>query len=441
MNKSLNADFTRGQPPFRRGLCIAVTAVLLGTVGAVFIHFRHGSSEPMNPRTEGKGQRAEAGGQRSEVRYQKSEVRGQAKAAAYHTEAANQPAVRLTALPASLPEPTPQTRQLVNRLSLLDQTGSPVTAEQATEWKRDFQQLVQHGRDAVPAITEFLKQNKDVSFDTSISDAMGYASVRRGMIDALAQIGGSEAVLGTLQILQTTADPHEIALLARNLDKMAPEEHRQEALQAAREALAMAAESKLEGTDVAPLFEVLHRYGDASVVPDLEQGTKQWNYYGAIALAQLPDGAGIPALIQIAQNNAGAKGNALEMLTQLASQYPDARAALLEMVRANKIASNLWPYLTPLLAGDQYHYQDTPSENSLPSGKRTASTAAYVVFGNQHFYTAPDLARLTPEDINQRMALIDEIQSASSDPSAASALQRARELLNSRMPQTVAASQ
>jgi len=221
---------------------------------------------------------------------------------------------------------------------------------------------------------------------------------------------------------------------------LAPDVYRQEAIRAARETLAMAAESKLEGSDVAPLFEVLHKFGNADVVPDLEQDSKQWNYYSTMALAQLPDGAGIPALIQIAGSDAGAKGNALEMLTQLSSQYPDARAALLDMAQANKIPPNMWPYFTPLLAGDQYHYQDTPSESSTSTAKLKASTSAYVVFGNQHFYTAPDLSSLTTEDINQRMLLIDEIQSVTTDPAATKALQQARDLLAKRTAQTVAIS-
>ncbi len=375
--------------------------------------------------------------QRPEVKRQP-----QATAAANIPKTSDPPKVSSGAVPlAGLPEPTPQTRQLVSSLSLLDQAGQPMTAEQAAEWKQNFQQLLQQGRDAVPAITEFLKQNKDVNFDVSISRTLGCASVRGGMIDALAQIGGAEAIEGTLQTLHTTADPHEIALLAQNLEKMAPGEYRQEALQAAREALAMAAENKLEGTDVAPLFEVLHKYGDASVVADLEQGTKQWNYYGTMGLAQLPDGAGIPALVQIAQSNASAKGNAIEMITQMSARYPDARAALLDMARASKIQPNLWPYLTPLLAGDEYHYQDSALDSSLPAGKQTASSSAYVVFGNQHFYTAPDPARLTTEDINQRMALIDEIQSITTDPAVLLALQRARDLLNRRTPSSVAVSQ
>ena len=434
-------------PPVRPWLRLAVIVILLASLAGVVVYVKLRNVESGGQEYEVNGKEPDVRSQIFHESDQRSAVSSQTSGIASAASPANSPQTAgepvgalVSGSPAALPQPTAQTRQLVSSLSLMDQAGRPMTAEEVTAWKHNLEQLVQQGATAVPAIVEFLKQNKDVDFDPDFSQASGYGSVRKAMFDALSQIGGQDAVSGTLQILQSTADPREIALLAQNLEKLAPEVYRQEAIRAAREALAMAADHKLEGSDVAPLFEVLHKFGDVNVVPDLEQGSKQWNYYSTMALAQLSDGAGIPALIQIAQNDASAKGNALEMLTQLSSQYPDARAALVDMVRANKIASNFWPYLTPLLAGDQYHYQDTPSESSLPTGKRTVSSSAYVVFGNQHFYTAPDLGSLTTEDINQRMLLIDEIQSVTTDPAASKALQQARDLLTKRTPQTVAVS-
>ena len=341
---------------------------------------------------------------------------------------------------ALLGEPTPYTRLLVNNLCRLDQPSVPKTPEQVAEWKEHLQALVQQGRDAVPAIVEFLQQNKDLDFDPSTSETIEYASARKAMFDALLQIGGPEGVSGMLQTLQTTADPREIAVLAQNLEKLAPGLHRQEAIEASRDALAMAALGKLEGADVAPLFEVLRSYGDTSVVTDLMQAAGQWNYYSAIALAQLPDGAGIPTLIEMAQGTSGGRLNALEMLAQVSSQYPEARAALVEQARANRISANMWPYLTPLLAGDLYHYQDSAFDSLVAAPGTPRSKAAHVVFGNQHFYTAPATDVLTTEEINQRLALIKELESVASDPAALKALEQSGELLRSRHPQTLAAS-
>src|SRR6266566_4436859 len=332
----------------------------------------------------------------------------EAAAARAMSSGSGNPPGRATA--ALLGQPTAYTRLLVNSLCRLDQPSVPKTQEQAAEWKEHLQALVQQGRDAVPAIVEFLKQNKDLDFDPSTSETIGYASARKAMFDAMLQIGGPEGVSGMLQTLQTTADPREIALLAQDLEKLEPEQHRQEAIKAAREALAMAAGGKLEEADVAPLFEVLHKYGDTSVVSELMQTAQQWNYYSAIALAKVPDGGGVPALIDMAQGSSIGRLSALQMLAQVSMTYPEARQALIDQAGADKISPNVWPYLTPLLAGDEYHYQASAFDAAPREGER-GGNSAHVLFGNQHFFMAPEVATLTTEEINRRMAFIDELQS------------------------------
>jgi len=154
-------------------------------------------------------------------------------------------------------------------------------------------------------------------------------------------------------------------------------------------------------------------------------------------LAQLPDGAGIPSLIQLAQGTTPAKGNALEMLAQASPLYPEARAAFLDLARANKISPNLWPYLIPLLAGGAYHYQDSAFDVSLTTGNRSSRDSAHVLFGNQHFYTAPDLGSLGAAQIDQRMALINDLRLVTADPTALDALQKSQDQLTKRAPKTV----
>src|SRR5206468_442210 len=149
--------------------------------------------------------------------------------------------------PAALPEPTAETRQLVNALF---QPGMALTQEQTTQWKQSLGQLLQQGAAAVPAMREFLARNVDLDFGLEGSQVLGYSSVRTAMFDALQQIGGPEALSLMLETLQSTSDPREIALLARSLEGQAPEQYRHEAINAARGALAMAAEGKLEGRDV-----------------------------------------------------------------------------------------------------------------------------------------------------------------------------------------------
>src|SRR5262245_66421064 len=120
------------------------------------------------------------------------------------------------------------------------------------------------------------------------------------MIYDMRQLRGN-VVLGLLDdTLRITADPGEVAMLARHLEELAPGQYRDEALNATRETLAQVAEGKSK-TDVGPLFQVLQTYGDSSVVADLQKAMPNWQHYALMTLAGLPDGQGIPALLQQAQ--------------------------------------------------------------------------------------------------------------------------------------------
>src|SRR5947199_2860389 len=78
-------------------------------------------------------------------------------AATVENEAA--PAAVGLATVASLPEPTPYSRQLVGALCRLDQSSIPQNPEQVAEWKENLQQLIAQGPNAVAAIREFLQKN------------------------------------------------------------------------------------------------------------------------------------------------------------------------------------------------------------------------------------------------------------------------------------------
>jgi hypothetical protein len=246
------------------------------------------------------------------------------------------------------------------------------------------------------------------------------------------------------QTLQTTSDPREIGLLSQYLEKQAPEQYRQETIMAAREALAMAVDGKLEGRDVAPLFEVLQKFGGSAAVSDLEQATSPWKYYATLALAQLPDGAGIPALIQMAREpEAGAKGTlvvALEMLAQVAPQFPEARTALIEQTRQNKIPPNLWPYVAASLAGDIYQYRDSVFGNTSGTQPAHELKTIHITVGNQNLYSAASPDNSDPARITQQVSLIDELLAATSDPNAANLLQQSRDSLQKRLLRAAAIS-
>src|SRR5919108_2260148 len=205
-------------------------------------------------------------------------------------------------------EPTLLTRQLISSLSQIDLSRG-IAVEQAAAWRETIQQLVQQGSAGVAAIREFLELNQDISF-TGVQGGewLGHPSLRRALFNALQQIGGEEALAVSLQVLQTTGAPSEIALLARYVEQQAPGQYRPEIFKATRETLAMAAAGQLNEGDVGPLFQVFQTYGDAGIVPDLEVALTQWRYYATMTLAEMQSGEGIPALIGLAQDTSANDG-------------------------------------------------------------------------------------------------------------------------------------
>ncbi|HXJ55083.1 MAG TPA: hypothetical protein VNU68_00315 [Verrucomicrobiae bacterium] len=340
---------------------------------------------------------------------------------------------------AARPVASAETRQMVEALMQLTPGGAPLSAEQAAAWKHSLQALVQQGAAGVPAIRDFLALSKDLSLGSVNAQMLGYDTVRGALFDALRQIGGPEGTQASLEALNGTGDPREVLALARNLESMAPGEHRGEMLDSARQVLGMASRGELAGYDVGPLFEVFQKYGGAEALADLEQAWGQWRYYGAIGLANLPEGAGIPSLIKMATGPGGDRGQALEMLAQVSLQYPEARAVLLDQIRGGKVAPNQWPYLGSVLGGDHYQLPDAlwyAAQNGAPIDRQKT---AHIEWGNQNFYQGPIPGGSSPDQVSQQLALVEEIAAIASDPAAAQALQNARAVLNRRLTSLIAA--
>ncbi|MEO8427324.1 MAG: hypothetical protein ABI651_09460 [Verrucomicrobiota bacterium] len=342
------------------------------------------------------------------------------------------------AAPVNIPVSAAYAQQLITQISQVDVSRGVLTKEQADQLKQTFKQLTEQGAAGVPAIRQFLENNQDLSFGEASAKSVGYSSLRAGLLDALRQIGGPEAVAVSQQVLQTTADPTEIALLARNLEEAAPGQHRQEVLSAAREALAQLSEAKQNSPEVAPLFQVLQTYGDSSVLADLENSLSKWGYYSTMVLAGMPSGEGIPTLIRIAQERGVSVSLrnefALQMLAQVSAQYPDASAVLVEQARLNQIPETAWTKIATGLAGDQYQFSKNLSDNSLPLDNVSNLKTYHVQAGNQNFYSTPVTVNGSEEQINQRRALIDQLLAVNSNPAAVQALQNARAALAGKKP-------
>ena len=326
---------------------------------------------------------------------------------------------------------SPAPQGLVARLSGMGMSDVSLTPEVVDHWHRGFQQLVQQGPAALPAIRDYLMAFTDVSFGPEGLQKLGHGSARTALIAALAQIGGPEAMALTLEMMRLTAEPPEIALLAANLERLAPDQPhwRGEATQAARESLTLAAGKPTTEQDVAPLFEVLNRYGGASTVPDLEQASGNWNYYAAMTLAQLPDGAGVPSLVHMAQEQKGIIP--FQMLAQLATENVEARTALLELAGANTIPASAWPHLQPVLQGQRFHFADSVFDESGDTASTDGMNMVHIAKGNQNYYLATDASRLSKKHLDQQTALVDDLVAVVEDPAATQALEGARAALTS----------
>lgn len=361
-----------------------------------------------------------------------SPVRGAAPAAP-----APLPKPEFTPAPApTLPEPSLQSRQLVAGLAQMQSPDGRWTSEQVVQWKENLQLLTQQGSAGVSAIREFLQKNQDLNFGPGGWDVLGYPSVRAAMVDALRQIGGPEAIGVSLETLQTTADPREVALLAKGIEAQAPEAYRAEILAAARDSLALAGKGQLEGRDMGPLFEVFEKYGGLDAVADLEQAANQWKYYATAALAQLPDGAGVPSLVRMVSESSSPNIPALEALASLSVRNAEAREALLTQVAANRISPSVWPYLSQALTGDETQVADSVFDRVLSRSTGQGLKTTHIKYGNQNFYHMPTIDTLTPDQLNQQVTLVDEfLKAAGSNPAAIQALQQTRSVLTRRLGQ------
>ena len=348
-----------------------------------------------------------------------------------------QPASRATVAPATpRPEPTPQTRALVSSLSQLNFAGGPVTPEQVEKWRQAFKDLVQQGAAAVPAIREFLEKNLEVDYPGGNGgNPLGHASLRSALIDALQQIGGPEATEAMLQTLQSTTLPTEIALLAKYLDQQSPEQYRSQAMAAAREVMAMAAQGQLPKWDMGPLFQMYQSFGGATSATELESQLSQWKYYANMGLAGLPDGQGVPYLIRQLQEapEPGKSDFPAQMLAQMAGQSPEAGAALLEQAALGTIPDSVWRKIAAGLAGEQFQIGMPSPGSGAPTAVGVGGIKTYhIEAGNQNFSSLR--AVLTPEQVAQRRQLIDQLLAVTKSPAAIQALQSAQASLSATTP-------
>jgi len=328
--------------------------------------------------------------------------------------------------------------QLVTNLAAIDLAHGPLYPEQAAAWKQTLKLLVAKGQTAIPAIRDFLGRNQDVYFDApGAAELMGVPSLRLALLGALEEIGGPEAIASAQLTLQATADPAELVVLAKFLDRAEPGKHRAEFARAAKESLALAAAGSLDGRDVAPLYEMLRTFGGAAEPAELERYANTWFDYTPITLAQWPDGAGLPVLIKLAQNAGGSISLGVDvyqrMVAELAVNSPAAAEALVELARENKIEMAAWPAISRALGGQTLHCAKSYLTPPSPLVSRPDTRLYHVAYGNQNFVEAMPPEETSAQALGDRIRLIDRVLAATTHPPAMEALISARAALSAQM--------
>ena len=335
--------------------------------------------------------------------------------------------------PASIP-PAPaddrSPKELVASLTRID-GKNPLMPDQAQAWKQALQQLIKQGPAAVPDIQQFLAQNQDTNY-ASLSGAgqLGFPSLRAGLIDALGQIGGTEATAAMLQILQSSTIPSDVGELAKAMGQPATGQYQQEFLAAVRMQLFLAQEPQsIQDTDVGPLFQVLaaEAANGAQVTQDIQQYGSAWSFYSAITLANLPDGAGLPALMQMAQTPGGGQVVAVDCLAQMALANPQALAVLLNMAQSGSATDFMLATVVPFLAGRQFVLPS--SADPIPPGAQIQTV--HMNAGNQNFLS---FEASNPTLVNQQMDVINQLLQAipAADNDTLQALQQQKNRLSSK---------
>jgi hypothetical protein len=182
--------------------------------------------------------------------------------------------------------------ELLQRLVRLNpDTGDDTRNRTLRQVVHHLQLLADCGAEALPPIRQFLKANQDLDYSQDLLNAAGERvgrtgqaswnarnpartdflvppSLRLGLIDVVAQIGGDEAMGILAETLDTTGRGVEVAHIARILQADAPGRYREASLKAAKDLLsnpvAAGSPNRIDENARAYLYQVLALHQDTS---------------------------------------------------------------------------------------------------------------------------------------------------------------------------------
>ena len=335
------------------------------------------------------------------------------------------------------------------------------------EIEQAFMDLAQYGPQAVSAIRTLLNPEDDRQL-AALSNRYGVdvRGARLRLIEALDHIGGAEAMDAMVELLHSSVYPSELALVAKSLNTHAPGVYREDILIASEATLSVALanfqQARQAINDMTSLLPIYATQGDAHSAAELEAALARLPAFAPVALAGLPEGAGIDSLIRFVNDTAvpdRRKNFPVQILAQASRGYPEAAAALVALAEAGQLTDPAWAALTMALGGTEtvvrtsipmpsaasrtnepasgFEGNITGSVNApplpvqllyQPNVRTTQSSVAptslaYLDYNSKAPQSWPDA------DIDRQLALIDRLLATKPAPRVAAGLQKAQQSL------------
>ena len=259
--------------------------------------------------------------------------------------------------------------------------------------------LRRQGADAFEPIRDFL-------LDRELS-GKAPPELRQALLDVLLDLGVPEVEALAVELLAERLGAVEVWQLGQYLERVRPGSY--------SDAIRTAAERALIDSEAAiflpaEFFQFLAELGNDQTALLLAALPMHLQAYGSLALAEIPDGSGIPLLAQDAREfQAGrdtAQGRlALELLAQQAPRFPEAASALLELAQQGVIPQDLWPSVLDLVAGSWVLTLTEPAAGDL-----VGSHTYYHPEGDQVIYRVAPVPGMDDGLESERLYLLDHLQ-------------------------------
>lgn len=306
----------------------------------------------------------------------------------------------------------------------LNISKSEISSHTSRHINQLFSKLILQGERIVPLITKLLDSSEDSHYwDKKGGQAVNYRSLRMGLINVLDEIGGPLAVATLSNILTETSDPAEIARVFLALEAHAPGIYSDSAMAAAIQGIESAAENIKPDSikKIGPLFEIIQNYGNESAVPILERISSVWPTYSIVALAKLPDGAGVPSLINRINNSDNYSKSesilALGLLAQASRNNVEASKILIDLAQKQQLSDQGFFKIGLALGGHELFFKSEFSDSINKSDRSNEFKDSIHKAQYQYLQHTIDAANDWPEEaISQRLELIQAILATNPSP-------------------------